>query len=589
MKTPIKKKQFLSVCIGSMLLWGATASVAADLTSIAVTPANSMIAPGATKQYTATGTFSNSTTQILTGTFSPAAAAVAPRSYQLNGQSTATTLGNGKVLIAGGGNATTELYDIATGTISTTGSMNTPRNYATATLLTNGKVLVAGGRDPVAGITLTSAELYDPATGTFTLTGSMSENRFVHSATRLQNGNVLMVAGWSNKVVDGVQTTPQDAQTNEIYDTATGTFSITGALAPTRYAHTATLLGNGKVLVAGGNAVRTVGALNNADLYDPVTGQFTAVAPMTVAMAYRTATLLSNGKVLIAGGDPGINDSGVELAELYNPSTNTFIATSGVMTVPRYGLTATRLANGQVLITGGTSGPVPAGATDAIVATAEIYDPVLNSFSATSSMAVPRAHHTAADLGNGRVLIAGGQSSAPSNELYTLGSKWSSSNPSIATINLTTGLASGGTAIGTTQVTATSGAISGNTALDNGPDLVITSVSSGIVTSVRRGKTFTFTANTKNQGSKATTVATNTGLYLINTATSASTLLGNISLPAGLAAGVTSTLISKTVTVPSNQPLGTYVLRATADYTNAQIETKELNNSFTGTATIQVK
>lgn len=582
MKTPIKKKQFLSVCIGSMLLWGATASVAADLTSIAVTPANNIIAPGETKQYTATGTFSDSTTQVLTGMFSPAASAVASREYGFDGASTATTFttldGKVKVLIAGGGNTTTELYDVATNTFSATGSMIAPRSYATATLLNNGKILIAGGRDSVAAITLTSAELYDPATGKFTLTGSMSENRFVHSATRLQNGKVLMVAGWSNKVVDGVQTTPQDAQTNEIYDPVTGEFSIAGALAPTRYAHTATLLGNGKVLVAGGNAARTVGALNNADLYTPDPtgtgpGTFNPAPPMTVAMAYRTATLLDNGKVLIAGGDLGTNDSGTELAELYDPSTNTFIATSGAMTVPRHGQTSTRLANGQVLITGGRQ-------ITTELATAEIYDPVLNEFRPTSSMAVPRAHHTAADLENGSVLIAGGKSSATSTELYTLGSKWSSSNPSIATIN-SAGLASSGTSPGTISITATSGSISGSTSLLNyGADLTVTAVSSNVA-SVKRGQTFTFTATTKNLGNQATPIETRTGLYLFNG--TVNKLLGYVSIPSGLAPGISTTL-SKVVTVPTTQATGIYQLRAIANYTGVLVELDETaaSNTFTG-------
>lgn len=404
-------KQFLSVYMGGFLIWGyAATSVAAELTPIAVSLGSSKIIAGQTKQSKATGTFSNGVTQLLTGIFSATGTMVAHRGYDFTGHSTATNLGNGKVLIAGGGNATTELYDIATGIFRRTGFMNTARSYPTATLLGNGKVLVAGGN--LNSVGLTSAELYNPVTGKFTPTGSMSTNRFVHSATLLGNGKVLMAAGWTTAMV-GVTT---EAPTNEIYDPATGTFSDTGALIQPRYAHTATLLGNGKVLIAGGWVNHSAGAVANADLYDPVTGQFTPTPPMTIAMAYRTATLLGNGKVLIAGGDNGL-ETGTNQAELYDPRTNTFTTVPTPMTAPRHGHAATLLANGKVLISGGKSEAAAAGS-----AMAELYDPVLNTFSVTTGpMTASRNHHTSTDLGNGKVLLAGGATPADSAELYTPG------------------------------------------------------------------------------------------------------------------------------------------------------------------------
>lgn len=568
------KNKLLLVCMGSLLIWGYGAmSIAAELTSIAVTPSSSVINAGQAKQYTAIGTFSTGATQVLAGTFSASGTMVATRKYDFNGDSTATDLGNGKILIAGGGNVIAELYDIASGTFRSTGSMNAVRSYPTATLLRNGKVLIAGGNLDGAG--LNSAELYNPVTRTFTPTGSMSTNRFVHSATLIGNGKVLIVAGWTS-LAAGVTT---EAQTNEIYDPATGTFSDTGPLIQPRYAHTATLLNNGKVLIAGGWVNPSTGAIANAELYDPVAGQFTAAPPMTIAMAYRTATLLGNGKVLIVGGDDG-SEIGTNQAELYDPIANTFITIPTPMTAPHFGHTAIRLANGQILISGGKSG------TDE-TATAELYDPVLNTFSVTTGpMTTSRNHHTATDLGNGKVLLAGGALPSTPTELYTLGATWSSRDANVAPINSTTGLVSSGKKPGTITITATSGSINGRTTLLNaGSDLIVTTASSG-ATTVKRGRTFTFSASTKNLGNAASTEATNTGLYLATGTTS--TLVGSISIPSGLAAGSTSTAVRMKVTVPSTLGPGTYSLRAIADYTATQVELNEDNNAFTG-GTITVR
>ncbi|MGB7749167.1 MAG: kelch repeat-containing protein [Verrucomicrobiia bacterium] len=164
------------------------------------------------------------------------------RQYQ-----TATLLPNGKLLIVGGVNGTylssTELYDPATGKCMTTGALNTGRAYHTATLLPNGKVLVAGGENPSSpGIYLSSAELYDPTAGTWTTTGSLATSRAHHTATLLPNGKVLVAGGYNFSY-------PASA---ELYDPATGKWTTSGALKTARDLHTATLLPNGQVLVAGG-------------------------------------------------------------------------------------------------------------------------------------------------------------------------------------------------------------------------------------------------------------------------------------------------------------------------------------------------
>jgi hypothetical protein len=227
----------------------------------------------------------------------------------------ATLLPDGRVLVTGGTNGsgdlmTAELYDPATGTFTATGSMTMARKYHTATLLPDGRVLITGGY----GEPLYSAELYDPATGTFTATGGMATGRWWHTATLLPNGKVLIAGGYNN---DHMYHFVSKA---EVYDPATGLFSATGNLVAGRLLHTANLLASGKVLITGGYTYDGLNALfNKAELYDPASGVFTAVGNMTGGRQYHTATLLPNGRVLIAGGGGYYGNDYTNSAELYDP------------------------------------------------------------------------------------------------------------------------------------------------------------------------------------------------------------------------------------------------------------------------------
>jgi hypothetical protein len=155
------------------------------------------------------------------------------------------------------------------------------------------------------------------------------------------------------------------------------------------------LLGNGRVLVAGGFGGF---ALSTAEIFDPTAGSWFSAGSFVGGRSRHTATLLGNGKVLITGGD---NGAALSTACLYDPTLNSWGSFPAALSVPRRDHTATRLQDGRVLIVGGDSGGGP-------IASAEIYDPVAGFGTLTGSMNTARAQHTAELLPNGKVLVAGG-------------------------------------------------------------------------------------------------------------------------------------------------------------------------------------
>jgi hypothetical protein len=318
--------------------------------------------------------------------------------------SSATLLPDGRVLIAGGQDASggesasAELYDPTTDTFSQTGSMVYPHISPTAILLLDGHVLIAGGSG--IGDVLKrgySAELYDPKTGTFSLTGSMNTRRYDQAGVLLPDGRVLLVGG---SVYD---LGSKAVATAELYDPKTGKFTMTGSMRTARDGPTATLLTDGSVLIAGGNATPGNGwkPIASAELYNPTTGKFTATGTMTTARSGDTATLVPDGRVLIAGGFRS-DGNVLASAELYDPQTGSFSPT-GSMAIMRGDHTATLFPDGRVLIAGGAD-----ALAANILASAELYDPKTGTFSPAGSMATARRLQTATLLLDGRVLIAGG-------------------------------------------------------------------------------------------------------------------------------------------------------------------------------------
>jgi galactose oxidase-like protein len=325
-------------------------------------------------------------------------------------ENTATLLGNGDVLLVGGhptdGSGVTisgcqgqlfltgsTLFSSTTSTFIDGAGIFPPRDSLTATLLLNEKVLIAGGFAPLCGPPALIAELFDPNTGMFAYTGAIANDRSGHTATLLVSGKVLLVGGGNNGVA-------------ELYDPATGIFSPTGSLSTDRSFPTATLISGDRVLIAGGYA-SCIGSTNGpvctiastAEIYDPIMQTFTDTAPL--ARAGHTATLLPDGTVLMAGG---FDQSGNALDTLvrFDPSTQIFNP-AGKMTTPRAGHTATLLPSGLVLITGGY---VPNGPP--ALASAELYDPATQNSTPVAPLHVARTGHHATLLLDGRVLITDG-------------------------------------------------------------------------------------------------------------------------------------------------------------------------------------
>jgi Galactose oxidase, central domain len=284
-----------------------------------------------------------------------------------------------------------------------------------------------GGKAPVSGAAVliggwgkgnkatATAEFYDPTSGKFTRTGSLAVAAGMLSGSLLNTGDILVAGGFGGKskfLKKTVGQTITGSATNNLQTLASGSGSFAAAnstLTTARFGASATTLGNGKVLIAGGagsNGMPT----DTAELYDPTAGTTSATANnMSSPRAFHTATLLGDGTVLLAGG--GIDNIGdlTATADIYDPSTNLFSST-GPMSIGRGAHSAVLLTDGplagQVLIAGGAVG---SSSGLAPISTAESYDPVGKTFSFVGSgMNDARAFHTATVLSNGDVLVTGG-------------------------------------------------------------------------------------------------------------------------------------------------------------------------------------
>lgn len=310
----------------------------------------------------------------------------------------AVGLGDGRLLAAGGFDDTGDgllasavLFD-PSGGVTRIDDMSVPRYHPAGALLDDGSVLVTGGYGGQA-----SADRYIFALGRWITAAAMRTPRWAHTATLLGDGRLLVVGGASVKGL-GVDETLRSA---EIYHPLSNSWTPAASMGTARHSHTATLLADGRVLVVGGNGSHLVGSqLASAEIYDPSTDTWSPTPDMTVPRVEHTATLLPDGGVFVAGGAEGDNYwSG---SEIFDPAAGQWIP-AGDMLAARAGHTATALDDGRILVAGGLD-----RWNDAL-ATAEIYDPRSGHRDPATSMAVPRYLHTATLLGNGRsVAFVGG-------------------------------------------------------------------------------------------------------------------------------------------------------------------------------------
>jgi WD40 repeat protein len=246
-------------------------------------------------------------------------------------QHTATLLPNGKVLIAGGmlANETpvadADIYDPVADTCTSTGTMNNARYRHTATLLPNGMVLVVGGW---SNAPLGSVELFNPDSGAWTRAASPGQARVNHTATLLPNGNVLIAGGASRTA---------SLSSVQLYDPTLDTWTTAGFLTTARSYHTATLLPDGTVLVAGGY-FSTGGCVYPvaAELWQTASGAWAPAGNMARGREWHTAVLLADGKVLLAGGYNSYSrPQTLSTAELYvDPAFGPKITLTGAATLP---------------------------------------------------------------------------------------------------------------------------------------------------------------------------------------------------------------------------------------------------------------
>ena len=377
------------------------------VSSISVTPGSLSLPLSSVERYVATAVHSDNSTQVI------------PSGVTWTSTNTATATIDTTGLMTGGGQGQTTIqatFNSVTGSSSLTigvpsfrsvGSLNMSRTGHTATLLQNGQVLIVGGNnDPAGGndSTTASAELYNPVTQTFSYTGSLNTPRYLHSATLLPNGQVLIAGG--EQTLDSYGDMG-GVFTLEMYDSVSGTFrvvpgTLTEALPP------ATLLDNGMVLF-NSSLNGFYSSLGPPQIYDPSTGIMsnTGYSLKNRIDGTFTSTLLNDGTVLLAGGELfNGNVLATTNAELFSPTTETFAATGGLTTPTMY-QTATLLNTGSVLLAAGAN---LSGTNGAMVDLngSELYNPSAKTFAATGNLAIARTSHTATLLNDGTVLVIGG-------------------------------------------------------------------------------------------------------------------------------------------------------------------------------------
>lgn len=319
-------------------------------------------------------------------------------------QHTTTKLQNGQVLVVGGwtrnwgSTSYCEIYDPVTGNWKETGQPSTPKLRHVAILLTSGKVLVAGGYEMDGGGSV--AELFDPVMGTWSQAKPLNQNRELPGIVQLLDGRVLLCGG------DSYSNPETWLHSVEIFNPTTNMWALTGPMNDGRVGHTATVIANGKVLVAGGHGVAS---FDSAELYDPTTEVWTRTGSMHRSRSFHSATLLADGRVLVSGGydltDGASNGGGAPEAEIYDPTSGMWTQV-GSLAIGRHSQSGNLLPSGNVTVIGGMNW---INYQDSV----ETFSPVTNQWTTTGRLLQPRFTHSSVMLPNGMILVVGGNQINP--------------------------------------------------------------------------------------------------------------------------------------------------------------------------------
>jgi N-acetylneuraminic acid mutarotase len=244
----------------------------------------------------------------------------------------------------------------------------------------------------------------------------MNNVRAGHAAVTLADGRV-MVAGGTNNYVDLTTAVTNAINTVEIYNPATNAWTNAPALGGRRVVPALTLLSNGKVMVSGGVEVTLlfgipvgVTSTNKTQLYTPSTNTWANGPAMPSGRAYHheSQVTLADGRVLMSGGVfvpdliNALNATSIAAADVYNPTTNTWVATT--MSRQRTGHSATRLANGDVIVCGGAEGVVN---SQIVINAVARFAPASNSWTDLPALVEPRAAHVARLLPDNSLVLLG--------------------------------------------------------------------------------------------------------------------------------------------------------------------------------------
>jgi N-acetylneuraminic acid mutarotase len=336
-------------------------------------------------------------------------------------------LANGNILVAGGGaglgssgSGLSEVYDYRSSSFFMTGNLATDRAAGTGVILNDGRVLITGGVNGLGTVT-NACELYDPATNLFTPTGAMATPRVLHTLVKLNDGRVLAAGG--STAVSGTDPVAQllsfvnnATATAELYNPATGTWAAAANLPSTRTGHSAAIVPDGRVLVAGGVQPGILGIpqfLTSATRYNPASNAWNATASMGgTARAISSVSTLADGRVMVAGGVTAsivtLSATAVPDVSIYNNGTNTW-QNGPNLAAGRYAHGLTTLPNGRVVALGGVVGTVSSTTTPITTAAVESYNPLTNAWSPLIQLLQPRAAASIHLTPDGkRVVVIGG-------------------------------------------------------------------------------------------------------------------------------------------------------------------------------------